>query len=103
MDQNPNIEVIQESLEKDDLLNRLEKFSVFLDTLVYRITEEEMPEEDVSKIVDHIKLQKKIYEHAHNLYDTVKDENYEKEKAEANLNILKETLEEYSKFRNFQK
>ncbi|KAK6090707.1 hypothetical protein P3W45_000430 [Vairimorpha bombi] len=99
MEKSLDIQNIHDSLENDDLLNRLEKLSVFLDKLVYQITEDEVPDEDVSKIVDHIKLQKKIYEHAHDLYDCFKEEKMEKEKASASLNKLKDTLSEYSKFK----
>lgn len=99
MEKTFDLQNIHDSLENDDLLNRLEKLSVFLDKLVYQITEDEVPDEDVSKIVDHIKIQKKIYEHAHDLYECFKEEKMEKEKANASLTKLRETLDEYHKFR----
>ncbi|WUR03994.1 uncharacterized protein VNE69_07063 [Vairimorpha necatrix] len=99
MDNSTDTQIIEDSLKHDDLLNRLEKLSVFLDNLVNQITEDDVPEEDVSKIVDHIKLQKKIYEQAHELYDSVKEEVYDKEIADKNLNNLKSSIEEYKKYK----
>lgn len=94
-----NIKTIQESLHNDDLLNRLEKYSVFLDQVVHEMTHDKFPEEDVSKLVEHIKIQKKIYENAHGLYESMKEENMEKETAFKKLDTLKNSLDEYHQFK----
>lgn len=97
--ENVTLKTIQESLHKDDLLNRLEKYSVFLDQVVHEMTQDKFPEDDVSKLVEHIKIQKKIYENAHGLYESIKDENMEKETAFKKLDVLKQSLDEYQEFK----
>lgn len=95
--ENEDIEILKESIDKDNLVGRLEKLTIFMETLSYNIVKQEFPEEDSDLVLERITIQKKIYEEAHKLYDYIKEEEIDKEEARKTLEDLHRTFGDFKR------
>ncbi|KAF9762115.1 hypothetical protein NGRA_2209 [Nosema granulosis] len=95
--ENEDLEILRESINKDNLVGRLEKLTVFMDSLSYNIVKQDFPEEDSDLVLERVTIQKKIYEEAHKLYDSIKEEEIDKEEANKALEELSRSFQEFKK------